>query len=363
MEVRCQCSQQQAEKQCYCTDVGVLYLTDICEGDEQYFFNILSSSRTIQDTTLLIPFPYTMADAEWWIQHNIKQREETGKTWTYAIRKGLANEEIIGVVGYKDLGLLHSHHTAEIGYWIAQPYWGRSIMPACVKTLVEIVKQDEELNVKILSAEIFEGNSASKRVVEKCGFHFECHLPDHYIKNGEKISADRFTLNIVWVDLRASFPRNGHNNSFFTVIINWSHLRLSSIIAVERFYRRRIFHFMSYISRVCFPHFLPPLLSLHWSHPSKIFQCKSPIACVTEPTKTFSLREGGRWWAIVSCFHSSSTEAGDQILALNSSIEQANWVEERKMGSECSNIWGTMKHSRTGKEVITSVAHKYIIGY
>lgn len=58
----------------------------------------------------------------------------------------------------------------EIGYWIGVPYWGQGLIPEAVR---EIMRYGfEELNLEKMWCGYFDGNEKSKRVQEKCGFHY-----------------------------------------------------------------------------------------------------------------------------------------------------------------------------------------------
>ena len=57
---------------------------------------------------------------------------------------------------------------AEIGYWIAKPYWNRGIATEALRAMVDYC-----FNVKgflTLWSDFFIDNPASGRVMEKCGF-------------------------------------------------------------------------------------------------------------------------------------------------------------------------------------------------
>ncbi len=59
---------------------------------------------------------------------------------------------------------------AEIGYWIGEPYWGRGFIPEAAREIIRHALTD--LKIAILWCGYFDGNEKSKRVGEKCGFHF-----------------------------------------------------------------------------------------------------------------------------------------------------------------------------------------------
>jgi [ribosomal protein S5]-alanine N-acetyltransferase len=74
-------------------------------------------------------------------------------------------------------------HRAEIGYWIAKPYWNRGIMTAVVRRACQCAFEEFGL-IKII-AHVFDANPASARVLEKCGFEQEGYLKKHYLKDGQ----------------------------------------------------------------------------------------------------------------------------------------------------------------------------------
>ena len=59
---------------------------------------------------------------------------------------------------------------AEIGYWIAEPYWGQGLIPEAVREIIRHAFED--LGMSVLWCGYFDGNEKSKRVNEKCGFRF-----------------------------------------------------------------------------------------------------------------------------------------------------------------------------------------------
>jgi len=58
--------------------------------------------------------------------------------------------------------------TGEIGYWLAEPFWGRGIITGAVRALVPVAF--ERYDIVRIQAGIFANNPASMRVLEKCGF-------------------------------------------------------------------------------------------------------------------------------------------------------------------------------------------------
>ena len=147
------------------------------------------NDRDIYDRTLRIPFPYSHADAEQWLLLVDKITKQQGRPVNWAIR--LPDKSLIGGCGF-DGFQSDQPHRAEIGYWLAKPFWGRKIMTAVVRRLCQ--HAFEEFKLEKITAHIFPNNLASARVLEKCGFQEEGFLRKHFIKDGKFVDARLFGL-------------------------------------------------------------------------------------------------------------------------------------------------------------------------
>ena len=58
----------------------------------------------------------------------------------------------------------------ELGYVLSKDYWGRELMPEAVHAVVDYCFR--VLNYDYLTCSHFDWNSQSRRVIEKCGFHY-----------------------------------------------------------------------------------------------------------------------------------------------------------------------------------------------
>lgn len=72
---------------------------------------------------------------------------------------------------------------AEIGYWLAEPFWGKGITTEAVKRMAAYAFEKFEVNR--LYAKCFGYNKPSHRVLEKAGFSVEAHFKNTLIKNGQ----------------------------------------------------------------------------------------------------------------------------------------------------------------------------------
>lgn len=125
------------------------------------------------------PFPYTRADAERWIAYN----EGIAPAINFGIE--LAGR-IVGGVGLV-VGQDVHRRTAEIGYWLARPSWGRGLGTAAVRALTRHALGDLQL-VRV-HAGVFVWNPASVRVLEKAGYTLEGRMRNWAFKDGEHVDA------------------------------------------------------------------------------------------------------------------------------------------------------------------------------
>ncbi len=119
------------------------------------------------------PHPYTESDADIWLALCSARAH---KPTAFAID---LDGEAVGGTGFDVLKDVHCI-TAEIGYWVAEPFWGRGIATAAVHQLSHYAFANFPL--ERLQATVFEWNTASGRVLEKAGYQLEGRLRRAIIK-------------------------------------------------------------------------------------------------------------------------------------------------------------------------------------
>ncbi len=72
--------------------------------------------------------------------------------------------------------------SAEIGYWLAEPFWGQGIMSEAIRRISE--EAFRRFDIVRLYAEPFAVNVGSRRALEKAGFELEGILRNSVCKNG-----------------------------------------------------------------------------------------------------------------------------------------------------------------------------------
>jgi uncharacterized protein (TIGR00725 family) len=148
----------------------------------QQYANNRKVARNLHD---VFPSPYTFRDARRWLCHALSTPSETA----FAI--DVAGQSVGGI------GFVFKHgsafRSAEIGYWLGEPFWGRGLTTECVRTLSKYIFENYPYICR-LYAQVFPWNEGSMRVLEKAGFTRECVLRKAAIKAGDVIDLVQYCL-------------------------------------------------------------------------------------------------------------------------------------------------------------------------
>jgi len=131
-----------------------------------------------------LPNPYTEQNAMEFIQ--ICCQEDPPVTFAIEYKGELAG--CIGLVKQTDVYKL----SAELGYWIGEPYWGLGIATEAVKLITSY--GFEQLGVVRIYSGVFDFNKASQRVLEKSGFKLEGIFEKSIVKNGRISNEHRYAI-------------------------------------------------------------------------------------------------------------------------------------------------------------------------
>lgn len=145
-------------------------------SDAEALASMLSNRKILNNLRDGLPYPYTRDDAETYIRAMLSAEEND--TFAYAIT---ADGQVIGSIGAFRQGNIH-RQTAEMGYYLAEAYWGRGIMSDAIRQLCDIVFETSDI-VRIF-AEPFSYNMGSRRALEKAGFRQEGVMRNNAVKNG-----------------------------------------------------------------------------------------------------------------------------------------------------------------------------------
>lgn len=121
------------------------------------------------------PHPFTEADGKRFLEHF--QEEDSGTVLCIEV-----DGEAAGSIGIHPRSGMYRKHVA-IGYWLAEPFWGRGIISQAIPQIVDLAFEKYDIN-KVFACP-YGKNKASHRVLEKCGFELEATLKDNIFKNSE----------------------------------------------------------------------------------------------------------------------------------------------------------------------------------
>ena len=130
------------------------------------------------------PHPYTLADAREYLS---RHRNEDFPN-VFAIDN---NGAAIGSIALHPQDDVH-RLSAEIGYWLGEPFWGKGVTTRAVKAICQY--GFSRLHLVRIYAAVFEWNPASMRVLEKAGFVREGTLRKYVLKDGTIINSVQFAL-------------------------------------------------------------------------------------------------------------------------------------------------------------------------
>jgi len=151
-----------------------------------------ANSKKIADNLRdAFPYPYTIKDANNYIQAAIND-DQSAKLFAIDIN-GLAIGSI-GAIFKNDVYRMN----VEIGYWLAEEYWGKGIATTSILLIVKYIFDNFD-TIRIY-AETYADNIGSRKALEKAGFRKEARLKNSIIKN------DIIRDSIIYALLREEYP-------------------------------------------------------------------------------------------------------------------------------------------------------------
>jgi ribosomal-protein-alanine N-acetyltransferase len=127
----------------------------------------------------LFPHPYTIDNA-----NEFLQRAQT----TQPVRSFCIDIDgwAVGGIAIR-IGEDVHRHTAELGYWLSQDFWGHGIASEAVPAFSNYCLKNFSLHR--IYAEPYANNAASARVLEKAGFVLEGRLKNNVFKDGQVLDS------------------------------------------------------------------------------------------------------------------------------------------------------------------------------
>ena len=161
---------------------GEVTLRNFRRTDKYRMAEMANNEKVAINLRDAFPHPYAVADAQQFINTFIGQKP----LQVFAIEY---HGKYVGNIGLHRQDDVYSK-SAELGYFIGEPYWGKGITPRAVNLICEYGFR--ELDVVRIYSGVFEYNIPSQRVLEKCGFEREAVLKSAVCKKGRIFDEIRY---------------------------------------------------------------------------------------------------------------------------------------------------------------------------
>ena len=130
-----------------------------------------------KNLTNKFPYPYAESDGRWFINFATQDKP----IHIFAIDM---EGEAVGGIGIHPQDDVYCKN-AELGYWLAQPFWGQGIVSQAIKQIIDIAFT--LFDIERIYARPFGTNIASQRVLEKNHFILEVKFEKTFFKNNEML--------------------------------------------------------------------------------------------------------------------------------------------------------------------------------
>jgi len=150
-----------------------------------------AANRRIADMLARMPHPYGEAEAHAFVAAAAERTEGC----VYAVTSA-ENGALLGCAA-----LNVNASGLEIGYWIGEPHWGRGYATEAAHALVDHGFRASGARLMQASCRVI--NPASRRVVQKCGFHYAGQGMVHSLAAG-RVAVERYVLDRkTWTSLKS----------------------------------------------------------------------------------------------------------------------------------------------------------------
>lgn len=154
--------------------------------DAKSIANALNNKKVQDNLRDGLPFPYTVSDAKDFISAMLTADKNITFAWAITV-----DDTAIGSIGVFRKDNVH-RLTAEMGYYIAEEYWGKGIAAEAVRQVCTYLFENTDI-VRIF-AEPYDFNTGSCRVLEKANFVYEGTLRKNAFKNGQFLDMKLYSI-------------------------------------------------------------------------------------------------------------------------------------------------------------------------
>lgn len=165
---------------------GNIVLRPLHDSDAPVLAQLANNKKVWDNLRDDIPFPYSLSDAKAFIALTQQQSPQT----SFAIE---CHKQLCGVIGLVAQTDVYKK-TAEIGYWLGEPYWNRGITTVAVKLVTDY--GFNQLHFIRIHTGVFEYNTGSMKVLIKNGYAKDGVFTKAVYKNGNMYDEHRFSKTI-----------------------------------------------------------------------------------------------------------------------------------------------------------------------
>lgn len=165
---------------------GRVLLRQLYDKDRNVLAQLADNKKIWDNVRDFLPSPYSIEDAKYFIE--LTQKEEP--QMTFAIEYDSQFCGVIGLVRQSDV----YRRTANIGYWLGEPYWNKGIATVSVKLVTEY--GFDKLHLIRIHTGVFEYNIGSMKVLTKNGYFKDGVFKKSIFKNGQIFDEHRFSKTI-----------------------------------------------------------------------------------------------------------------------------------------------------------------------
>ncbi len=168
----------------------ICLLRKINTSDREELATIANNRKIWENLRDRFPHPYSLEDADFFI--NLTNQEDPQLTFAIEYQGKFAG--IAGLLSMDDV----YRRTAEIGYWLGEPYWGNGIISEACQLVTDYGLHT--LDYVRIQTGVFGHNPTSMKILEKCGYQKDAVFINNIYKDGKIGDEHRyFILNKKYV--------------------------------------------------------------------------------------------------------------------------------------------------------------------
>jgi [ribosomal protein S5]-alanine N-acetyltransferase len=160
-----------------------IILRRLSDDDKITLASLINNKKICDNLKDIVPYPYGVEDAVSFINFTKNENPHSNFAIEY-------EGKLCGMIGLNRQSDVY-RKTAEIGYWIGEPYWNKGIATEAVKLMTDY--GFSELNFVRIHTGVFEYNPASMRVLEKNGYKKDGIFEKSVFKNGQLWDEHRYS--------------------------------------------------------------------------------------------------------------------------------------------------------------------------